>query len=130
MPVSNDRAMHNDCFDLFDLALTKKWGIQVVFDNYGSAKYFQLRLCKARELDRDMNTKMYQEGDPRYGRSEYYNFSVRVIADPLRPNKYLVRLERSDFGRLMVEDIPGSEDEVEDEIPEVPIPEADLDVPT
>lgn len=112
MSVSNDRGAYADCFELFDQALASERGVQRIFSSQSEARMFQGRACRARQLDRGLNRKLYfdQPEHPLYNRSEYAAITVRVAYDNNR-SVWLCRFERVDINNMEVEEIPPSEDE-------------------
>lgn len=77
MPVSDQIAAYDDCFVVFDKALADPEGLRVRFRTKGEAGRFQIRLCKARKLERDQSKRIYERSDVRWGKSRFDKLAVR-----------------------------------------------------
>lgn len=107
MSISTSRGSYTDCYDLFDRALQTDFGVQRIFLNYGDAVNFRLRMNKARQLDRILNSRMEANGDPnhpKFNRSNYDPFTIRIRFDEKR-KRWLCRIERNKISDQELEDI-------------------------
>lgn len=71
MTISNSVLAYDDCYDLFEQALTSDKGIRIEFDEVGKARQHVMRMHQARQLTRNQNTKIYSKDHPMFGKSEY-----------------------------------------------------------
>lgn len=92
MPMSNSNFAYHDCLEVFDRALASERGVRIRFPEEGDARYYSMRLQKARVLHRKDNAETYSTDHPLHGRSEYDTFTIKV-----RPNEegWEVLLERN-----------------------------------
>jgi len=79
LALSESIAAYEDCFDAFDRATRSTKGIRVLFDNKKAAGYFRIRLNQARVLSRREAMRQYERTDPRYGKSEFDKFRVKLV---------------------------------------------------
>jgi hypothetical protein len=78
MTASLDRAAYSDCYDLFDLALQSDFGVEMSFKSYGHAMNYRLRMNRARQLDREISTRIHDKDHPEYAKSKYSVFTIRI----------------------------------------------------
>lgn len=71
MVTSSSRLSYIDAYEVLDRALAARRGVRITFEDVGAARSFQLRLNKARALNREDNAETYPAGEPLHGRSEY-----------------------------------------------------------
>ena len=79
MALSESIAAYEDCFEAFDQATRSTKGIRVLFVNKKAAGYFRIRLNQARVLSRREAMRQYERTDPRYGKSEFDKFRVKLV---------------------------------------------------
>lgn len=77
MPLSTSKAAYEDCFGLFNRALTSTVGIRAKCADRGEAFQLRMRLHYARGLHRDETRQVYEPDDPLYGISPFDNLIVR-----------------------------------------------------
>lgn len=110
MALPNQIAAYEDCFDIFDKALADDKGVRVSFEDHGQARYFQLRMCNARALQRAESTRLYDRTDIRWNKSIYDGLVVRNPA-PDPDGVWWVYIERHGAQITGVESIAEIEDE-------------------
>lgn len=116
MAMSGDRGAYADCYELFDQALEKERGLQILCISEDKAKELQLRFNYARRLDRELNRAIYASdpNHPKYNRSEYAALMFRVVFDHDR-GIWLLKLQKlALLSDMEIEDIPAPEEEIED----------------
>lgn len=79
MALSESIAAYEDCYDTYERAMKAPKGIRVLFDNKKAASYFRIRMNQARVLQRRESMRMYPREDPRYGKSEYDKFRIKLV---------------------------------------------------
>ena len=79
MALSESIAAYEDCFETFDRARQSAKGVRVLFDNKKAAGYFRIRMNQARVLDRREAMRQYERTDPRYGKSEFDKFRIKLV---------------------------------------------------
>ena len=77
MSATASRNAYEDCFELLDKALDSANGVRNGHRERGSAMQMFTRLHRARQIDRDQNSEVYPEGDPKHGVSEYDTLVIR-----------------------------------------------------
>lgn len=78
MTASNSRLSYTDCFELLDKALEEEEGIRIRVKDFGDARNLQMRIHKARVIERGENAATYPEGAPLHGRSVYDELKVQI----------------------------------------------------
>jgi hypothetical protein len=79
MSLTNSRISYEDCYQVLDKALDAQDGVRVGFEDHEQAKFYQMRMNKARQLDRRFNEERYENlDDPRRQRSEYDGLTIRL----------------------------------------------------
>lgn len=78
MVTSPSRLSYVDCYSVLDRALASTSGLRVTFTDVGSARSFQLRLNKARRINRDDNAEVYDASHPLHGASEYDTLLIKL----------------------------------------------------
>jgi hypothetical protein len=91
MPLNESRLAYEDCYEVMDKALEAEDGVRVGFPNEEEAKYYQMRMNQARQLDRRFNGKRYATTHPMHQHSEYDALSFRIRSDGKR---YWIYAER------------------------------------
>ena len=81
MPMSDSRFAYQDCFAVYERAMTDPQGARLALGTWDRANYFRMRMHKARVIDRRDNAEAYEEGEPMHGRSEYDVFSLSIKED-------------------------------------------------
>ena len=79
MALSESLAAYNDCFEYYEKAEKAPKGIRILFDNKKAANYFRLRLNYARVLLRRDAIRMYERTDPKWGKSEFDKFRIKLV---------------------------------------------------
>lgn len=99
MPHSSSPLAYDDIRSALDQALEAPKGVRIICDSEKAAIRLRQRCQSFRKIDRAQNTKIYQEGDPMWGRSVYdrLSFSLDGEAVVARPTRE---------GTLKVEPIP------------------------
>ncbi len=93
-----------DCIRVFDQAIDDG-KVRVEFETKTEASIFQLRMCKARSLQRDETKRLYPTNDPRHNRSPYDSFVVRNPAED-DAGHWWVYIEPHGSNILSIESIP------------------------
>lgn len=81
MTLPDQIAAYEDCFDLFDAAKNDEKGSRALIGTRGDAKYYTMRMQKARSLQRAESRRIYPRDDPAYNKSEYDHLRVTVKED-------------------------------------------------
>jgi hypothetical protein len=81
LSLSNIISTYEDCFELFQRALDHEVGVRVPIGDYGSARFFQMRMHNGRALMRAENRRIYLENDIRWGKSIYDVLTVLLRQD-------------------------------------------------
>ena len=71
MSLPDRIAAYEDCLRVYEGSPCR-----VAFATFGEAKYFCMRMHKARSLEREDAQRLYPKDDPRWGRSQYDKFVV------------------------------------------------------
>ncbi len=79
MALSESIAAYEDCYDTYERAMKAPKGIRVLFDNKKAASYFRIRMNQARVLQRREAMRQYERTDPRYGKSEFDKFRIKIV---------------------------------------------------
>lgn len=86
MALPTTYAAYQDCFDHFERAKNSKSGkgTRILCTSYKAAAQFQMRMHQARAIDRRESKRLYEQADPRWGKSEFDSLKVciRPAADP------------------------------------------------
>jgi hypothetical protein len=79
MSLTDQPAAYKDCYELYRRALDTPGGIRMpVSKRKSEAGYFQLRMNKARTIERAFSRRAYPSDSPMYDRSEYDSLQVQV----------------------------------------------------
>jgi hypothetical protein len=114
MPSPTNRLSYQDIYDVYDQALTDPKGIRLAFPNREAARNYQMRMHKARSLDREENAIAYPKGDPMHGQSPYDVLQVRIREqNDGEGDEVFLYIEPRDKLRPVIESL--SEIEAEDE---------------
>lgn len=81
MVTSPSRLSYLECYTILDRAMASNLGLRLTFPDVGAARSFQLRLNKARRINRDDNAEVYDASHPLYGASEYDTLTIRLKAN-------------------------------------------------
>ena len=79
MALSESIAAYEDCYEVFDKAVRSSKGVRTLFGDKKAAGYFRIRMNQARVLQRRESMRMYPREDPRYGKSEYDKFRIKLV---------------------------------------------------
>jgi hypothetical protein len=80
MTTSTSKHAYNDCFSLYDRALSAPHGVRVPFPTRGAAQQFYVRMHSARIIARRESMEVYPSDDPAYGTSPY---DILVVRQPV-----------------------------------------------
>ena len=105
MSVPTSRLAYQDVYDVFDKALNDEHGIRIPFPSRGKAAYYRMRMYAAREIAREDNKKVYEEGHPMYGRSNYDAFSATLRE--VKGIWYIYLIPMLDARRMEIESLEG-----------------------
>lgn len=109
MTTSTSRLAYDDIFELLDRAVADGVGVRIKFDkrsniyeNFGEAIQFRVRIHTARQIDRKDNAALYPREHPLHGRSQYdiYRASIRTESEEV-----YIYLEKRSLDRLKIEDL-------------------------
>jgi hypothetical protein len=79
MSLTDQPAAYRDCYELYRRAIDTPGGVRMPVDRRRqAATMFQLRMNKARQIEREFSRRAYQPGDPLYDRSEFDGLQVQV----------------------------------------------------
>ena len=78
MSLTSKPAAYRDCYDLFDKAISTPGGVRAPIATYNAARIFQLRMNKARSIERDFNRRAYDRASPLYDTSPWDGYAVCV----------------------------------------------------
>ena len=81
MSLSSAPAAYEDCYAIFDAAVSTPGGCRIRVGTRPQAKYLQLRMNQARHLQRAQSKRIYPSSSLAYNTSEYDGYSVRVVED-------------------------------------------------
>lgn len=79
MALSNQIGAYEDCFDVFERALTAPSGVRVQFPTRSAAHTFGLRMQQGRALQRKESMRLHKRDEPGYNKSSY---DVLVVRQP------------------------------------------------
>ena len=97
-------AAYDDCFVIFERALTARKGTRVAFASHGEADFFSMRMQQARALQRAEARRMYPASDTRHDKSEYDVLHVsKARVD--ESGEWWVYIQRHDANILAIEDL-------------------------
>jgi hypothetical protein len=85
MALTDSIAAYEDCFQAFERAAKSKKGIRILFEDKKTANYFRLRMNYARVLQRREAVRMYDRTDPRFGKSEFDKFRLKMSKPRSKP---------------------------------------------
>ncbi len=78
MTLPSKPAAYRDCYELFDLALATPGGVRAPAPSAERARHFQLRMNKARTIERDFNRRAYPRDNLLYDTSPWDGLAVAV----------------------------------------------------
>ena len=79
MSLTDSPAAYRDCYELYARAVSTPGGVRMpIGPRSQSATFFQLRMNKARQIQRDTSRRVYSPEHPGYDRSEYDGYQVQV----------------------------------------------------
>lgn len=81
MPLPTSLQSYQDCLDFFEKVVDDPLGGRLFVGPYSDAHYFRLRCNKARQLHREENKKIHEEGMPLWGASEYDPLQLKLKED-------------------------------------------------
>ena len=79
MALTDSLAAYEDCFQAFERAAKAPKGIRILFESKKTANYFRLRMNNARVLQRKEATRMYERSDPKWGKSEFDKYRIKIV---------------------------------------------------
>ncbi len=100
MSVPKSLLSYTDCIDYFDTALRFSEGCRIPVPDEGFAIRLRMRLNYCRKLDRENNARVYPEGHPMYGVSQYDKITCTYTKDE---GKWYLILGRNDLQRMPIE---------------------------
>ena len=77
MSASTSRRAYDDCYSLMNQALENPKGLRCLKIDYSEACQLVVRLNYARNLQRELNTKVFGDDDPKAGVSNYDTLIIR-----------------------------------------------------
>lgn len=81
MSLPSSLQSYQDCYDFFDKISDDPKGGRVFRGTYEAAFNWRQRAHYFRRLDREENTRLYQPGDPMYGKSAFDPFRLTIRKD-------------------------------------------------
>jgi len=79
MSLTEQPAAYKDCYELYARAVATPGGVRMpIGERRQSAIFFQLRMNKARQIQRDISRRVYAPDHPAYDRSEFDAYQVQV----------------------------------------------------
>jgi hypothetical protein len=81
MSLPTSLQSYPDCYDFFDKIADDPRGGRVCLGAEGDANYFRMRCNQFRQLAREESRKVYEEGNPKHGTTEYDRFRLQVKED-------------------------------------------------
>jgi hypothetical protein len=81
MSLPKSRNAYQDCYELYDRALTAPAGIRFNVESEEAAIHLRMRMHTARTIDRDDNSAMHPRGAPMHGCSAYDPLQILIRAD-------------------------------------------------
>lgn len=114
MPISNSRLAYGDCYDAMNAALEDERGVRIKVKDVNDAHFLRMRMNQARVIDRDLNARTYEKGDPMYGLSEYDKLMIRIKEIKGRDGNTIVYLYLEQVASFVpeVENLSDVQDEV------------------
>jgi len=97
MAISSSRISYSDCYEHWDAAVADSIGLRIRFTNEPDAWRENLRLNKARRIDRDDNKKIYPVEHPMHAQSIYDQFSIRKRQEGEAWFLYITRKKSTDY---------------------------------
>lgn len=117
MPTSTSRLAYEDCFSYFSEALDDPRGVRILLAKPGDAHQLRVRMNAARVLDREANAETYDPSHPLFGRSEFDQVMVRLVAERGSEETW-VYIERRGANVLQIQRLSEVEDAIEVEYEE------------
>jgi type I site-specific restriction endonuclease len=97
MALSESMAAYSDCYEHYDRAREatdrSKPGIRILVDDENQARYLQMRMNKARKLEREQSKRTFDRIDHRWNKSENDKFRVRIMPTAESDGKWWVYVE-------------------------------------
>lgn len=81
MALPESAAAYTDCYELFDKALADPLGVRALIGKHGDAAAYQMRLNKARKIERDESKRLYPRDEPQWNKSQYDGLKVTLEVD-------------------------------------------------
>ena len=79
MSLTDQPAAYIDCYELYRRAADTPGGVRMpIGPRKQAATFYQLRMNKARQIERDTSRRVYQSHEPGYDRSEFDSLQVQV----------------------------------------------------
>ena len=103
MALTDSIAAYDDCFQAFGRAAKSKKGIRILFEDKKTANYFRLRMNYARVLQRREAVRMYERTDPRFGKSEFDKFRLKIVEAAEQTGEWWVYIDPFGMEREIME---------------------------
>lgn len=83
MPLPKSLQSYQDCLDAMDKAMADPMGVRVKVEDFNKGHRLRMRMHQARNLDRQSNAKIYEEGHAMHGASVYDPLvvTIRTVGD-------------------------------------------------
>lgn len=126
MTMPRSRMAYPDVEEIFDIAMADPVGARVWFESRGQANNFITRAHTFRDIDRYDNARIFEKGEPLYGKSTYDILVLTVTAGAMDdPNVWVYVRKRSANGlrveRLSeVDAVAETEPQVEEQVTTMP----------
>lgn len=112
MPLPTSLQSYQDCLDFFERVVDDPLGGRIFMGSHNEAHQFRLRCNKARQLHREENKKVHEEGMPLHGASEYDPLRLKLREDTA--GQWWVYAERTQLNPADVELLSELEDHIND----------------
>ena len=103
MALTDSIAAYDDCFQAFERAAKSKKGIRILFEDKKTANYFRPRMNYARVLQRREAVRMYERTDPRFGKSEFDKFRLKIVEAAEQTGEWWVYIDPFGMEREIME---------------------------
>ena len=112
MSLTDQRAAYEDCYRLYERAVNSRRGagVRVPFPTENEAKFFALRMNKARSIQRRDSRRIYSLDAPLYDTSEFDHLQVIVRPDSADPPEWWVFVKPHAVAFDVIEDLAEDDD--------------------